>query len=134
MTMNNVFLDSNVILYLLDTDQQKKLVSENLLLKRPFISAQVLTETANVCKRRFNYSKPQILNLWSDLLADCKLIQTDNLTFSIAITLSKKYDFQVYDSLIVAAALNAGCDILYSEDMQHKMVIEKKLTIINPFI
>lgn len=134
MTMNNIFLDSNVVLYLLDVDQQKRSVSENLLLKRPFISAQVLTETANVCKRRFNYSKPQILNLWSDLLADCSLIQTDDLTFSVAIALSKKYDFQVYDSLIVASALNANCEMLYSEDMQHKMVVEKKLTIINPFI
>jgi predicted nucleic acid-binding protein len=117
-----------------DVDEQKKSISEQLLLEMPLISAQVLTEIANVCKRRFKYSKEQVLNLWTDLLTDCSLAKTDNATFTVAITLSKKYDFQVYDSLIVASALNSECDILYSEDMQHKMVIENKLTIINPFI
>jgi len=131
--MDNAFVDSNIILYLLDADQQKRTIAENLLLESPLISAQVLTEVANVCKRRFQYSKDQVLNLWTDLLSDCTLVQTDVSTFTVAIALSKKYDFQVYDSLIVSAALNSGCGILYSEDMQHKMVVENSLTIVNPF-
>jgi len=131
--MGNAFVDSNIILYLLDADQQKRTIAENLLLESPLISAQVLTEVANVCKRRFQYSKDQVLNLWTDLLSDCTLVQTDVSTFTVAIALSKKYDFQVYDSLIVSAALNSGCGILYSEDMQHKMVVENSLTIVNPF-
>lgn len=133
MIMDNAFVDSNIILYLLDADQQKRTIAENLLLESPLISAQVLTEVANVCKRRFQYSKDQVLNLWTDLLSDCTLVQTDVSTFTVAIALSKKYDFQVYDSLIVSAALNSGCGILYSEDMQHKMVVENSLTIVNPF-
>jgi len=48
--------------------------------------------------------------------------------------LVKKYDFQIFDAFIVTLALEADCDILYSEDMQHKLVVEQKLTIINPFI
>jgi predicted nucleic acid-binding protein len=94
----------------------------------------VLTEVGNVCKRRFKYTKDQVLNLWLDLLLDCVLTITDTNTFKSAISLSKQYDFQIFDALIVASALNAGCEILYSEDMQHQMIIDKSLTIINPFV
>ena len=45
-----------------------------------------------------------------------------------------KYDFQVFDGIIIAAALESNCDILYSEDMQDGQVIENTLTIVNPFI
>jgi predicted nucleic acid-binding protein len=45
-----------------------------------------------------------------------------------------RYDFQLFDSIIVASALEAGCDILYSEDLQHGLTVEKQLKIINPFI
>ena len=134
MTMNNIFIDSNIILYLLDTDAKKQSIAQEILNHKPFVSPQVLTEVANVCKRRFRYTKTQVLNLWTDLLTDCILIQTSQDTFHKAIALSRQYDFQIFDSLIVASALNAGCDKLYSEDMQHKMIIENRLTIINPFI
>jgi predicted nucleic acid-binding protein len=45
-----------------------------------------------------------------------------------------KYDLQYFDSLIVASALEAKCKVLYSEDMQHQLIIENKLKILNPFI
>ena len=47
---------------------------------------------------------------------------------------SEKYDFQVFDGIIIAAALEADCDILYSEDMQDGQIIEDKLKIVNPFM
>ncbi len=131
--MNKVFIDSNIVLYLMDEDEQKRTIAAQILALRPLISPQVLTETANVCKRRFKYTKEQILNLWADLTNDCFLVPTDVTIFSDAIKLSKQYNFQVFDALIVASALKAGCKTLYSEDMQHKMLVEKSLTIINPF-
>ena len=45
-----------------------------------------------------------------------------------------RYDFQLFDSIVVASALEAGCNTLYSEDLQHGLVVEKQLKIINPFI
>jgi predicted nucleic acid-binding protein len=60
----------------MDSNDHKKSFAQNLLLLTPFINAQVLTEVANVCKRRFNYSKADILNLWTDLLSDCNFMQT----------------------------------------------------------
>ncbi|SFO87434.1 PIN domain-containing protein [Hydrogenimonas thermophila] len=51
-----------------------------------------------------------------------------------AIDIKEKYKLQYYDSLILATALENGCNILYSEDMQHNQIIENQLKIINPFI
>lgn len=51
-----------------------------------------------------------------------------------ATKIADRYGFSFYDSLIISAALNAGCKKLYSEDMQHNQLIEKKLIIINPFL
>jgi predicted nucleic acid-binding protein len=50
-----------------------------------------------------------------------------------ATEVAERYGFSLYDSVIVASALLAGCKTLYSEDLQHRQVIDKKLTVINPF-
>ena len=118
----------------MDDNIHKRSISEGILLLNPFISTQVLTEVANVCKRRFKYEKEDILNLWSDLMSDCDFIATTKSTFEIGINLVKKYKFQLFDALIIASALEANCNTLYSEDMQHKMLVEGKLIIVNPFI
>jgi predicted nucleic acid-binding protein len=94
----------------------------------------VLTEVANACKRKFQYNKEATIKPWNFLLTDCNFIQTNKSTFQSGIQLVEKYNFQLYDSLIVASALESGCKILYSEDMHHKLVVEKKLTIIDPFL
>ncbi|MDD1619976.1 MAG: hypothetical protein LUQ11_00730 [Methylococcaceae bacterium] len=47
---------------------------------------------------------------------------------------SRAYKFSIYDSLIIAAALDADCTTLYSEDMQHRQIIENQLTFVNPFL
>jgi predicted nucleic acid-binding protein len=118
----------------MDSDDRKRSVAQDIVLLKPFINAQVLTEVANVCKRRFKYDKESILSLWNDLLADCNFVHTTKTTFHIAAALVKKYNFQLFDALIVTSALEANCITLYSEDMQHKMIVENKLTIINPFL
>jgi predicted nucleic acid-binding protein len=50
------------------------------------------------------------------------------------IKLRKKYGFSFLDSLIVQSAISMGCDVLFTEDMQHELVVENKLKIINPFL
>ena len=118
----------------MDSNDYKRSIAQNLLLHQPFINAQVLTEVANVCKRRFKYTKDETLNLWTDLMADCNFMPTNRTTFYSSASLVKKYNFQIFDSLIVSSALEANCNILYSEDMQNKMIVESKLTIVNPFV
>jgi predicted nucleic acid-binding protein len=47
--------------------------------------------------------------------------------------IAERYGFSVYDAMIVASAIEVGCDILWSEDMQGGMVLEEGLRIVNPF-
>ncbi len=55
-------------------------------------------------------------------------------TIQSALDVQDRYRFSWYDSLIIASALEAGCEFLYSEDMQNNQVIEGRLQIVNPFI
>jgi predicted nucleic acid-binding protein len=55
-------------------------------------------------------------------------------TVHVALDIRERYGFSWYDSLIVAAALESNCDLLYSEDMQHGQIIEGRLSIVNPFL
>lgn len=68
------------------------------------------------------------------LLDLCEVVPVDKETISEAMRLATHYSLSHWDALIVAAALLAGCDTLYSEDMQHGQVFEGRLTIINPFL
>jgi predicted nucleic acid-binding protein len=61
------------------------------------------------------------------------LIPVNEQIIKLAHSILAKYNLQYFDSLIVASALEANCEILYSEDMQHELVIENQLKIINPF-
>lgn len=134
MTLNNVFLDSNIILYLLDAHTEKGKTAGNLLRQGPHINAQVLIEVGNVCNKKYKWTKHEICDFWYFLMADCKVSCLSETLLADAIYLTEKYDFQLFDAIIVSGALEAGCAILYSEDMQHQLVVENKLTIINPFL
>ena len=82
-------------------------------------------------KLGFNASLP-FINTYEDI--NNNILYTNSIeTIKKAYFIANKYKFSFYDSLIVAAALECNCKILYSEDLQHKQVIEKSLTIINPF-
>jgi predicted nucleic acid-binding protein len=54
-------------------------------------------------------------------------------TLDQTLKIAEAYKFSFWDSMMVAAALNNHCSVLYSEDLHHKQLIEERLTIINPF-
>ena len=64
----------------------------------------------------------------------CIIAPIDISTLDLAKILIDKYDFQIFDSIVIASAIEADCDTLYSEDMQHNMMVYNQLKIINPFI
>lgn len=129
------FLDSNVILYLNDEiGSRKKEKVKNLLLANPIISSQVVFECLNVCLRKFKYPKEKAILFVTNLFKTCTVIGEEKETCILAIELFSKHHLQAYDSKIVASAIDAGCSILYSEDMQNGLVIDGKLTIVNPFL
>ncbi|MDR0792701.1 MAG: PIN domain-containing protein [Chitinophagaceae bacterium] len=129
------FVDSNVFLYLLDVNEsKKKLIVLTLVEEIPFISSQVVFECLNVCLKKKKVEQAKALKFVRKLVAASFIQPETDITISTALLLYEKYSLQPYDSKIIASALLAGCNILYSEDMQHGLVVENKLTIINPFL
>ena len=132
------FLDSNVIVYLLDdTDRDKRSAATDLVRRgirdgTACISFQVVQESLNVLTRKLGASPDQALMLMRDVLAPLWQVQPSVTLYRRGIELRARYRFSFYDSLIVSAALAAGCDTLYSEDLHHGQSIDG-LTIRNPF-
>lgn len=132
---NNIALDTNVLIYVHDnSNPHKRAIAADLLAENPFISTQVISEYLNVTRRLLQLSKDELLIQTSNLLTGSTIIPVLSNTLLFAAALVKKYNFQLFDAVIVAAAKESNCVILYSEDMQHGLVVEKTLTIINPFI
>jgi predicted nucleic acid-binding protein len=134
MNDDKIFVDSNVFLYILDNMLEKRKKAVEILSNRPVISTQVVFENINVAVKKFRYSPTNAVKHGRRLLAHCTLSLDTEKTIEKALELFQKDSLQVYDSRIVASALEAGCNILYSEDLQHLRVFEGKLTVVNPFI
>ncbi|MCL2328099.1 MAG: PIN domain-containing protein [Bacteroidetes bacterium] len=133
--MNSFAVDTNIFLYLRNSDSLEKQKKANDLIDlSPIVCSQVISEYLNVSKRLLKLSKEQILDICLSDLEGCTIHSVTLSTLRLAHTLISIYDFQLFDSIIVASALEAGCDILYSEDFQHNQLIENRLRIINPFI
>ncbi|MFM0042710.1 PIN domain-containing protein [Paraburkholderia sediminicola] len=133
--MNEVkaFIDSNVLLYLLSADAAKAERAEATIRAGGRISVQVLNEIANVARRKLGMSWPDINEVLTLIRSLCP---ADPLTIEIherGRLVAERYGLSVYDAMIVAAALVAGCETLYSEDMQDGLVIERQVRIRNPF-
>jgi predicted nucleic acid-binding protein len=132
--MPGSFFDSNVLVYLASGDPVKADQAERVVAVGGAISVQVLNELANVARRKMRLS-------WADTHAFLSmvraLLQVHAMTLEIHDTglgLAERYRVSTYDAMIIASALHAGCDTLWSEDMQDGMVIEVSLRIANPFI
>ena len=130
------FIDSNVLIYWTD-DSTRADVVEQLLVADASISIQVLNEFTNVLFKKRALPLKQIRK-WSDTLLDvCEVHELSVKTHSLALQLMSKYKLSFYDANIVSAAGLAGCDVLYSEDMQDGLVVrfpdKTSLSIRNPF-
>ncbi len=129
-----IFVDSNVWIYLFGQDQGKKEVALHLLSQNPIISTQVIAENINVCLRKLNLPFTVVEQHASNLSENCVVVVIQPATILAALHIHHRYQYSFYDSLIVAAALENDCSMLYSEDLQHEQVIEGTLQIINPFV
>ena len=133
--MSSFALDTNILIYLYDSfEDRKRDISESLLIDKPFISAQVISEFLNVTKRLQKLPKREILEKCNKVISQCEIIPMSQEIMDKALILINRYDFQLFDSIIIASALEANCNILCSEDLQHNQLIENRPTIINPFL
>ena len=135
MRSSKIVLDTNILIYLYDSNNpEKRNIALDLLSEKPQIPAQVISEFLNTLRRLLSMTKEEILMHAANLFEECNIIPTLAVTLHCASLLTKKYQFQLFDSVIVASAIQEDCDILYSEDMQHKLLINNTLRIVNPFV
>ena len=137
---DKTFFDTNILVYLFDRSDPVKSEKAVRLLrtkaeeKSGCISYQVLNEFFNVAFRRF----PQPITtaearlLLMNILGTYELVQSSHAILERAFLLRERSNFHWYDCLIVAAALEADCTILYTEDLQHGQKIDQ-LVVVNPF-
>ena len=131
--MPGSFFDSNVILYLASSNSAKASRVEQLLAERGSISVQVLNECANVLRRKREMPWPNMRVFLLELREGLDVLPITVELHETGLRLAERYGFATYDSFIVAAALAADCDRLWSEDMQDGLIVEKRLKIVNPF-
>lgn len=110
-------------------------VAQKLVADRGIISVQVLNEFAHVVRRKLRWPLPDIVLALAGFreLLD-KPLPLTVATHEAALKIAGRDGFSFYDCLIIASALEAGCSLLYSEDMQSGRVVDGRLTIENPFI
>jgi len=135
------FLDTNIIIYAFDhvnpLKQQKanQLIKTALIENKGCISYQVIQEFLNVATKKFTTPLSALdcqRYLDSVLQPLCQIFTSIDL-YHKALDVMQRWQYAFYDSLILAAAIQADCKILYSEDLHHKQSINS-LTILNPFL
>lgn len=128
------FIDSNVALYLLSADAAKADRAEVVITAGGIVSVQVLNEVANVARCQLGMSWAETDEIMIGLRAACAVEPLTTQTHDTGRRLAERYGLSVCDAMIAAAALLAGCTHLYSEDMQHGLLIDRQLRICNPFL
>ena len=127
------FLDTNIVCYAV-ASSPKQPVAADLVARGPIISIQTLNEFTLVARRKWGCDWSMIGELVENLLASASDLRALNLpTHDKGRELAERYQLNIYDAMIVSAALLAGCETLYSEDMQDGMIIEDRMIIRNPF-
>ncbi len=130
----NHFVDTNVVMYAVDIDSAKGRIASKLLQERPSISTQVIMESVNVLIKKIGFTAEEAFEHGKFLLFNFATRGIDHGTLLAAFSIAMRYEYSHWDSLIIASALEAGCTILYSEDLQNGQIIEGRLTIQNPFL
>jgi len=130
----DIFLDTNIILYAFGNDEFKRQIAHNLLAQYPTISTQVINECSHVMRRKLFWSPEKVSEELEILLILVQLKTLDIQHIRSGWKIAARYGFSHFDSLMVASAFEAGCQRLYSEDMQHGQIIEDRLQIFNPFL
>jgi len=133
MSAAEPFVDTNVLLYLLSADDAKADRAEEVLAAGGILSVQVLNEFASVASRKLKMSIAEIREALAPIRAVCRIVPISEETHDKALQLAERYGLSVYDALIVASALLAGCKTILSEDMQGGQTIDDCLEIRNPF-
>ena len=136
------FLDTNIFVYaLLASEPRKKLRAVQLLEQAlashtGCVSYQVIQEFANVSLRKFAqcFSVHECKQFIDAAMQPLNRVASSPELFEAALNLHDETRYSFYDCLVIAAALQAGANVLYTEDLQHNQLIDGRLRIVNPFL
>ena len=127
------FVDSNVVVYAFSADRRAA-AAQAILERQCVTSVQALNEFANVAQRKLGKTWREIRDALAAIRALCPtILAIDVATHEDALRIAERYRLALFDALMIAAALQAKCDTLWSEDMQDGMVIDRRLRIADPF-
>ena len=134
---DRAFIDTNIFIYLYSAKEPEKreICIRELDKYIRVASFQVLNEVANVLrKKKYDLNIKKIQFHLNNIETFCLINRIDRNTIDSALKLNGRYGFAYYDCLMIASALDSGCDILLTEDINNGQIIENKLKIVNPFI
>jgi len=132
---DRVFFDTNVVIYALAQDDPRSARAEELLASGGMLSVQILNEFVSVAHRKIRMSWTEI----NEALDAIRILCPSPLPITVetheaALKIAEKHGYGIYDALVIAAALEAACDTLYSEDLRDGQTIDGQVTIRNPFV
>ena len=128
------FFDTNVLIYALTKGDPRSMRAEELLAAGGVLSVQILNEFVSVARRKILMSWSEVMEALGVIRVLCSTplpLTVD--THEAALKIAEKHGYGIYDALVVATALEAGCETLYSEDLQDGQTINGQVTIRNPF-
>ena len=132
---DRIFVDTNVLVYSIANDRQKRTVAEQVLLDNEIVlSPQVINEFVAVTLRKRILPSEQVISYATKFMQVFEVTAMTRQTISAALDVMTRYQFSYWDSLIVAAALESRCPYLYTEDLQDGQKVEEFLTVYNPFV
>lgn len=128
------FLDTNVLIYAVAKNDPRASKAEALLASGSMVSIQSLNEFALVARRKLAMPWKDVKEFLDLICILCpEPVPTSLDTHKLALAIAERYGYGIYDALVASAALEAGCRTLYSEDLQDGQIINRQLTIRNPF-
>ena len=135
---DRAFVDTNVLIYLFgDEPDKQQRASELLISASPdttfVISTQVIGEFVNACLRRRLLSEAETAALVDVFIDALEVWRVEPETLKEGMRLKQRYGYAWWDSLLLATALEAGCTVFHSEDLQDGQRVDGRLRISNPF-
>ena len=129
------FFDTNVLIYALAEGDPRSTQAEKLLASGGVLSVQILNEFVSVARRKISMSWSEVTEALDAFRVLCPSPLAITIeTHEAALKIAERHGYNIYDALVVSAALEAGCTTLYSEDLQDGQVIDGRITIRNPFV
>jgi predicted nucleic acid-binding protein len=134
------FIDTNLFIYQLEALDERKASVATRIIRRGLeagdacISFQVVQECLNTALRKAEIplTMDEMRAYLENVLAPLYQVSSSIALYQRSLDIQERTRYSFYDSLILAAALEAGCSRLYSEDLQHGQKVDG-LTIENPF-